>query len=141
MCRKSSIFLCMEPEKNQAVDTDQGEQHMDGYEPIHDRVHAGSAALAQRSPLRSLTALMLATDTRSRCDPAAGRAVAPSAHRLPRCGRDGSPECPAVQDRTGQGLISKAQTLTLDQCVDIALKKNPEHHCSGEYRGCRAEAG
>ena len=34
-------------------------------------------------------------------------------------------EAPAGQDRTGQGMITPGQTLTLNQCIDIALKKNP----------------
>ncbi len=36
-----------------------------------------------------------------------------------------SPEFPGYQDRSAEGLIAKGQTLTINRCVDIALRRNP----------------
>lgn len=36
-----------------------------------------------------------------------------------------APEMTPDQDRSGQGSIMKGQTLTVDQCVEIALRSNP----------------
>ena len=35
------------------------------------------------------------------------------------------PAQPEKNDRTGEGLITKGETLTLSRCIEIALKKNP----------------
>jgi outer membrane protein len=42
-----------------------------------------------------------------------------------RSGASHAPMAGDKQDRSGGGMITKDETLTLDQCLDIALKKSP----------------